>query len=143
MPRLSVVIGLGVAVVVASALPGCFDDPPAKGAPPPGTGYGKGQDENRRLLTQNDCIELREQQVGLAAKEQTSDPIQQEQLAAKLRVDRKEELAKWVKWCTGRIVDVKDLRCMKESATLKGFLACGTTPDAGPDAPADAPADAP
>lgn len=113
----------------------CFDDPPAKGPPPsPGAGYGsKGADE-ARLLTQNDCIELREQQVTLAAKEQTSDPVQQEQLAAKLRVERKDELAKWVKWCTGRIVDVRDLRCMKESATLKGFLACGAAADAGADA---------
>lgn len=133
MPRLtpSVVV---VLATVGLAAAGCFDDPPAKGPPPaPGAGYGKGGDDGRRLLTQNDCIELREQQVTLAAKEQTSDPVQQEQLAAKLRVERKEELAKWVKWCTGRIVDVKDLRCMKESVTMKGFLACGATPDAGAD----------
>lgn len=126
MPRLTALLLVTVACV------GCFDDPKPGAPPPAGPGYDKGNSDDQRLLTNADCVELREQQVTLAAKEQTSDPVQQEQIAAKLRVERKDELAKWVKWCSGRIVLVKDLRCMKESVSLSGFLACGNKPDAGP-----------
>ncbi len=128
MPRLTLL------AVASLLLLGCFDDPKPGTPPPAGPGYDKGNADDQRLLTQADCVELREQQVTLAAKEQTSDPVAQEQLAAKLRVERKDELAKWVKWCSGRIVLVKDLRCMKESVSLSGFLACGQKTDAGVDA---------
>ena len=126
--------GLARSAALLFALSACFDDPKPKGAPPPpGPGYGDGGvAEDERILSRDDCLDLRDQQLTLAAKEESADPKKQEQIVAELRVRRKEELAEWVKKCTGRAVHIKDLRCMKESITLSGFLACGTQPDAGP-----------